>query len=593
MAATRWTLLLGAIALGCVRTFPQHVADDDRGVHVYAVEPGPTGEAGVPLEAPAEQLPSAGLTLVAQWGDDRGLYDAVMQRGPSLPNGRHVLFNASSLLVVDTTTGAPLRRLRWAANVRRVAVDPAGRFVATLDARGAVALGELDGDGPAPLAVAPRAAAARVVSQDEAPASPRFDSVSTVPWRGGDADRHWPTARVAERLFFSRDGARLVGVESVWDVATRRPLLPLREGEALLAVDASARRAAVATLAVRTTTGSPGSQCGFVPTSSELVVAAAEERDLVGDGAPRPLTGAPIDGPVADFDEPGGVHPDVVAMHPVGPLALSAQGDVAVAVGDRAWWIGPRGARALMWPRRVRSVRSLAFTPHGLAAQADFDGGSRTIVAVALFGRDGRTRQALSGGSSFAPDAAGRVVVRDEGWSLWDLGTMERVRALPDPGALRLSAVDQASSAAAGAVVLRDELPQAHALLVSDGDRWRRVEVAGDGSVRRWSVSPDGGHAALYDARGLRVVDLRDGRVRWQREQPAELRAMTLAGERLYVGDERGAVEVLSLDGAVVARLDLSARFDHATALAASPDGATVAVGTARSRVFVFRAGGR
>jgi hypothetical protein len=237
---------------GCVRAFPRHVADDDRGAHVYAVDPGEPGEPSEGLVVASEAIPAEGLTLLAQWGDDRGRYEATMQRGPELPGGRRVLWDAAGLLVVDAA-GAPLRRLRWPtvradAPIRRVAVDPAGRLVAALDARGTVILGGLDGAGLAPLVVAPRTPATPAVAPGERPEHPSFDYASTEPWRGGEADQRWPSARVAGRLFFSRDGARLVGGESVWDVATRRPLLALREGDGVLAVDADASRAAVASL---------------------------------------------------------------------------------------------------------------------------------------------------------------------------------------------------------------------------------------------------------------------------------------------------------------------------------------------------------
>ncbi|TAK20333.1 MAG: hypothetical protein EPO40_31455 [Myxococcaceae bacterium] len=591
-------LLALVAAIGCVRTFPQRFAADDHGAHVYTVAPAPPGATGDGLGAARTVLPVEGLTLVAEWGDDRGRYDAPMHRGPELPGHRHVVWNASSLLVVDTATGSPLRRLRWpapqpGAHIARVAVDPAGRLVAALDARGGVTLGALDGADLAPLDAAPREAASPVVAPPDAPDPPRFDHVSTEAWRGGDADGRWPSARVAQRLYFSRDGSRLVGAESIWDVATRRPLLALREGEALLSVDADAARAAVASLAVRTSVGSPGSQCGFVPVSRALVVASLESRDLLGAAAPQRLPTPPsLDGPVPGFDEPPGEAPSMVAWLPIAQLALSVDGELAVAMGDRAWWVGSREARALSWPRPVRSVRALAFTPHGIAAQAMIDAGARMIVATALYGRDGRTRRALAGAQGFAPDRAGRMVLRDGDWSLWDLHAMERTRSLPDPGALNLGAIDQARLSDDGTAVLREERGGAHVFLVGGGDGWRRVEVAAAGaSLWRWALSPDGRHVALHEPHRLRVVDLRDGRVRWQREYPGEATVAVFAGDRLYVGDDGGRVSAHSLDGAEVAHVELAGRFDHATAVAVSPDGATLAVGTARSRVFVFAVG--
>jgi hypothetical protein len=466
-----------------------------------------------------------------------------MQRGPELPGGRRVLWDAAGLLVVDAG-GAPLRRLRWPAvradaPIRRVAVDPAGRLVAALDARGTVTLGGLDGAGLAPLVVAPRTPATPAVASGERPEHPSFDYASTEPWRGGEADQRWPSARDAGRLFFSRDGARLVGGESVWDVATRRPLLALREGDGVLAVDADASRAAVASLGVRTEVGSPGSQCGFVPTSHTLVALAVEARDLVAGAPPQPLPAVAPDDPVPGFDEPAAPAVEVIAALPVDHVALSANGDVAVAVGDRAWWAGLGDARALVWPRPISSVRALVFTAQGLAAQAAFDAGARMVAATALYGRDGRTLRALSGGQQFDPAADGRMVVRDEAWEVWDLRAMERVRALPDPGPLNISALDQARLSGAGVAVVREE-------------------------------------------RG-------DVRVAWQREFPGEATATAFAGDRLYVADDRGRVSGHSADGAEVAHADLAGRFDHATALAVTPDGSTLAVGTARSRVFVFR----
>ncbi|MBK6535543.1 MAG: PQQ-binding-like beta-propeller repeat protein [Deltaproteobacteria bacterium] len=591
-------LLALVAAIGCVRVFPQHFAADDHGAHVYSVAPAPPGATGEGLGTARSLIPAEGLTLVAEWGDDRGRYDAPMHRGPSLPGDRHVVWNASSLLVVDTATGSPLRRLRWpspqpGAHIARVAVDPAGRLVAALDARGGVILGTLDGADLAPLVAAHREAASPVVASAAAPDPPHFDHVSTEAWRGGDADGRWPSARVSQRLFFSRDGSRLVGAESIWDVATRRPLLALREGEALLAVDADATRAAVAVLGVRTSVGTPGSQCGFVPVSRALVVTALESRDLLGGTAPQPLPTPPsLDGPALGFDEPQGEAPSTVASLPVEPLAVSTDGELAVAMGDRAWWVGTREARALSWPRPVRSVRALTFTPHGIAAQSMIDAGARMIVATALYGRDGRTLRALAGAQGFAPDRAGRMVLRDGDWSLWDLHSMERVRSLPDPGALNLGAIDQARLSDEGVAVLREARGGAHVFLVGEGDGWRRVEVAAAGaSLWRWALSPDGHHVALHEPHRLRVVDLRDGRVRWQREYPGEATAAVFAGDRLYVGDDRGRVSAHSPDGTEVAHVELAGRFDHATALAVSPDGATLAIGTARSRVFVFAVG--
>ena len=184
-------LLSLVAAVGCVRVFPQRIADDDRGAHVYLVAPSPPGEVGEGLGAAREVIPSEGLTLVAQWGDDRGRYDAPMQRGPALPGHRHVVWNASSLLIVDTATGAPMRRLRWpslppGASIQRVAVDPAGRFVAGLDARGGVALGALDGDELASLGAPPREAASPRVARVDAPEQPRVDNLANEAGRGGD-----------------------------------------------------------------------------------------------------------------------------------------------------------------------------------------------------------------------------------------------------------------------------------------------------------------------------------------------------------------------------------------------------------------------
>jgi hypothetical protein len=595
-AVKRSRALLSLLAaVGCARVFPQRIADDDRGAHVYSVAPSPPGETSEGLGAAREVIPSEGLTLVAQWGDDRGRYDAPMQRGPSLPGQRHLVWNASSLLVVDSATGAPLRRLRWpspppGASIQRVAVDPAGRFVAGLDAHGGVTLGALDGDELAPLVAPPREAASPPVAPAATPALPHFDYVSIEAWRGGDADRGWPSSRAAQRLFFSRDGSRLVGAESVWDVATRRPLLTLRVGEALLAVDSDVSRAAVASLALRVAVGAPGSQCGFVPVMRSLVIAALESRDLLGASAPRPLPTPPsLDAAVPGFDEPWSEAPTRIASRPVEQLALAANGDVAVAMGDRAWWVAAREARALSWPRPIHSVRALSFTPHGIAAQAIFEAGARMIAATALYGRDGRTGRALAGAEGFAPDPSGRMVLHDGDWALWDLHSMERVRSLPDPGALNLSAIDQVRLSDAGVAVLRDERGGAHVFLVGEGEGWRRVVVPAAGaSLWRWELSPDGHRVALHEPHRLRVVDLSDGRVRWQREYPGEATVAVFAGDRLYVGDDRGRVSAHSGDGTEVAHVELAGRFDHATALAVSPDGATLAVGTARSRVFVF-----
>lgn len=580
---------------GCVRAFPQRVDDDDLGAHVYAVGPVAPGAAGEALEPAREALPSAGLTLAAEWGDDRGRYDAHRLRGPALPGGRHVLWNTTSWLVVDTATGAPLQRAYWPAappgvTLQRVAVDPAGRRIAAIDNHGAVTLGGLDGADLAPLAVAPRAAPAPVTAPAVEPPPSRYDSVTTEPWGGGEVDGRGLPERVTRRLFFSPDGARLVGGESVWDVATRRPLLALARGEALLGVDAGVTRAAVARLAVRTEVGSPGSQCGYIPVSRSLTVAAAESRDLLGDADPQSLPAVSLEAAVPGFDEPAVEAPARVDALPVDHVALAADGDLAVAQRQRAWWVGRRDARALAWPRDPRSVAALVFTAQGLAAQAVFDAGSRGVQATSLYGRGGSTRRALVGAMEFAPNRAGLMVVRDDGWSVWDVHRMERARGLPDPGRLNLSASDQALLSESGAAVLRDERDGAHVFLVAAGDGWRRVAVPADGSsMWRWTLAPDGAHVAMHESHRLRVVDLRDGRVRWRRAFPGEATASVFAGDRVYVADDRGRVGAFSLDGAELGHADLSARFDHATALAASPDGAALAVGTARSRVFVFR----
>ncbi|MDB4932097.1 MAG: hypothetical protein JWM10_4581, partial [Myxococcaceae bacterium] len=345
-------------------------------------------------------------------------------------------------------------------------------------------------------------------------------------------------------------------------------------------------------LGVRTTVGSPGSQCGFVPTSRAVVVTALEARDLRGGAPAQRLAALPLQDAVPGFDEPAAEASLVVAARPVEHVAIAADGDVAASVGEHAWWIDARGARALAWPRPASSVRALAFTPHGLAAQAQFDAGARMLPATALFGRDGRTRSALGGAQEFAPDGAARVVVRDETWALWDLRAMERVRALPDPGALNLSASDQARVTDAGVVVLREERGGAHVFLVAEGEGWRRVEVAAGGaSLWRWALAPDGRHVALHEPHRLRVVELHDGRVRWERGFAGDATATAFAGDRIFVADDRGGVSGHSVDGVQFARVDLAGRFDHATALAVSPDGAALAVGTARGRVFVFRVG--
>jgi hypothetical protein len=591
--------VVGALVLaGCTRAFPTRLAEDDRGARVYAVGPGAPGATGPGLAAAHETLPSQGLTLVAAWGDDRDRFEDHVRRGPSLPGGRHVVFNGAFFLVVDDATGAPRAMVRWPerlpdAPVERVAVDAAGRRIAALDQRGRVMLGTLDGADLAVISPAARTPAAAVADAPRSEPEQRFDSVTVAPWRGAGVDEPWSSVQVAQRLFFSPDGSRLAGRESAWDVAARRPLLALTAGEALLAVDAGVTRAAVAALGVRTSVGSPGSQCGFVPVMRSVVVTALEARDLTGPSPARRLAVTSLRDVVPGFDEPAAEPQLNIAARPVAAVAIGPGGDVAVALGGEAWWIDDRGARALVWPRPTSQVRALALTPHGLAAQAYFDVGARMLPATALFGRDGRTRSALGGAQEFAPDAAARLVVRDgEGWALWDLRAMERVRALPDPRALNLSASDQARVTDAGGVVLREERGGAHVFLVAEGEGWRRVEVpAGGASLWRWTLAPDGRHVALHEPHRLRVVDLRDGRVRWERGFTGDATATAFAGDRIYVADDRGGVSGHSPDGAQVARVDLAGRFDHATALAVSPDGAALAVGTARGRVFVFRAG--
>lgn len=589
-SAHAWVLL---VLVGCTRTLPAYFTDDDRHARVYRApgrEPGPPAS---PLAPPREALPTRGLSLVAEWGDDRQRYDDRYHDGPTLTDRRRVLWSATALLLVDSD-GAPNRLARWSLPTdvwpSRIAVDPRGRWIAVLDTRGGYHVGALGGGELAALAPAPRAPSAA-----DTPATavePRVDVAgsSTRPWHGGSGETSWPPARISERLFFSPDGERLVGGESVWEVATRRPLLTLAVDEALLGVDADLTRAAVARLVERTEHGRPGSQCGFIPTWHSLVVTHAESRDLRASAPPRELTVSSWQEAVPGFDEPPAVRDALLPYHPVTQVAVDAGGPVAVAIGGNAWRLTERGAAPLGWPRAMREVHGMTFAAGGLVVQSTLDAAGRYTPASGLYRADGAADRLLAGGLQGPPSRDGLAVLDDEGWSVWDLVHLHRVRELPDPGRLNLSSIEQGRLSDAGVAVLREETSRDFVFLVEQGEAWRRVAVPKQGrSFGRWWLAPDGRHVAMWITGHLALLDLADGRVRWEGEVAGQDVSVALANDRVWVGDLHG-VRGLSLDGEELARVDLDGRFDRPTALALGRDGATLAVGTARSRVFVFRA---
>lgn len=555
-----WLVVAWGAVVACALVHTSSLDANDRSVRVIELAAAPVWSPGTPYTSARTTLTLSGAALVAAWGDDRGLLAEVVHRGPTLPDHRAIGWSTTGVWVVDTATGQPVQRVRWPSTMTErhqpayVAVDPTGRWIAAGDDFGDVTLGGLDGSDFAPL------------TRDAARAS-----------------------HVPRRLFFSPDGARLATSDGVWETTTRRALVPLRADQELVAVDPTCTRAVATTVVDRLRTEGPGSGCGFVRTFHDVFVTAAEALDLTAGTATALPLGA-VSETVTGLHPPTLPTDEVVAMHPVDDVDLDARGDLAVVDANGAWQIGDREARRVALAPPMHAPTALHFTDDGLVARAANDGSARTItVTVPLVG-DGR--RALVDGIQSRPNRHGAVVVRDSdrGWSLWDLRGMTRVRALPDTGPLGLDANDQALVSEDGDVVLRDEAPGQHVFLVAEGSRWRRVTVpAAQPPVWMWELARDGRHVAFVDGATMRVVALRDGRVRADVPVEGNWDTLALSDERVAVGDDRGRVRVLDLDGVERARIDLSGRFDHATAMAFRPDGGALAVGTARGRVFVFR----
>jgi len=583
-------------ALACTPVLPARFEPDFRGVRVFRVAPVAPGLSGAALALGYTPLAARGLSLAWEWGDDAGRFDGAAHPGPTLSGDRRLVWTEQMCLVVDTSTAQPVRGFRWpealagAGGPRVIALDAGERWIAVATHQGAVWLGGFDGTGFAQLAPA-----LRLATPDDLPlegAEPAgYDTVAFRPWRAEAAHgAEGVIERGRQRLFFSPDGARLAGGMDIWDVATRRPSLVLRADEAVLSVDAGVEHVTVAQLAIRTETGRPGSQCGFIPVTHTVVARAVEERTVDGTAAPRLLPSRALDDPGVRGQAPAATDASTQAPMPVTAVDVDVRGEVAVVIGRRAWRVSAQGARELRWPTRG-SIRRAAFVPGGVALQGALEGGARVVQTTAVFDGEGRARRALAGGIPSALNRVGRMVVRDDaGWSVWDATLMERLRALPDPGRLHLGALEQARVTDAGLAVLWEEEPGAHVFLVVEGRAWRRVRVTAlSPTLCGWSLAPDGQRVALHEPHTFRVVDLRDGRERFRHVIEGEPVASALLGDRVYLADDRGTVREFTHDGELRAQVDLSGRFDRATALALSPDGGYLAVGSARSRVFVFR----
>lgn len=538
--------------LGCARGVPGGDAHE-RHVRVIELQGSPTEGTGGPCTAGRTALPAAGLSLVAEWGDDRGRLAETAWQGPTLPDHRALLWSRASVWVVDTASGQPVRGFRWPASMagapERVAVDPAGTSVAAIDASGRVTLGRLDGTSFAALTP--------------------------------DARRGAATPR---RLFFSPDSARLAGGDGVWEVSTRRPLITLRDDQELVAVDPSVTRATVTTFVVQTETVGPGSQCGFIQTIHHRVVTGAESLDLLA-GTRAAISREEA----AALRRPADEADTILAAHPVSDVDLDTGVDLAVVVDGHAWRANAREGRSLTLALPLRDPTALRFTDGGLVARARFQLPTRTLAATAPLTAGGR--RALVDGIQSPPNRAGIAVVRDGdgAWALWDVHRMTRVRSLPDPGRMQLGAADQAMVGDEGTVLVRDVAPGRHVFLVADGATWRRVAVPARRSMLvTWSMARDGRHVAFVDGATARVVDLRDGHVRADFPVAGASPALALGDERIALGDDRGLVRVLDLDGVERGRVDLAARFDRPTAMAFRRDGHALAVGTARGRVYVL-----
>lgn len=555
-----WLVVAWAVVAGCARTHVRSVDANRRCVRVVELAEAWVPSPGAPYTAGRTSLTVSGATLVAEWGDDRGRLADAARRGPALSGHRAIFWSHTSMWIVDTATEQPLQGFRWPAAMtgrgapEHLVVDPSERWVAAEDASGVVTLGPIDGSAFAALPQDPQA-----------------------------------SARSPRRLHVSPDGARLAGRAGVWEVSSRRALVALRSDQALLTVDPSVARAVVTTVTARETTEGPGRGCGLVRTAREEVVTSAAMHDLTA-GTSSPLPLGAVSETVTSLRPPVLAANEFVAGHPVRDVDLGAHDDLAVVDDDGAWRIDAREARRVALAPPTRRVSALRFTDDGLMARAAIDGAVRTIVATVSLG--GGAGRALVDGIQSMPNRAGVVVVRDDdrAWSLWDLRRVTRVRALPDPGRLGLEALDQAMVGDDGSVVLRDEAPGQHAFLVGDGAGWRRVSVAAaQPMIAQWALRRDARHVAYVDGQRVNVVDLRDGRVWLRAEADGGCDALAMGDGRVAIGDGRGRVRVLDLDGVERARIDLSGRFDRATALAFRPDGGALAVGTARGRVFVFR----
>jgi WD40 repeat protein len=268
-------------------------------------------------------------------------------------------------------------------------------------------------------------------------------------------------------------------------------------------------------------------------------------------------------------------------------LALTPDGKQAVTGGDdgfsRVWEVAT-GAEQARWP--ASQVISTTFLPdgrrvlvadgHGLTKLSDVVTGApvwsipaRAPRAPAQLSPDG-SRIATIGatdGLSLFEAATGRPL-----WSVPRRATGERVLAFTPDGRFLLS---------------QDEKLRLGLWSAADGRFVRRL---GDRQNLGQVVPSADGKRALAAGNGLYVLDLVTGKVlrTLEKDWNGPI-ALTPDGSAVFTGEQDRTVRLRRLDdGADLGRIDLGGSRDRARALAVSPDGARLFVGTERGVVLVF-----
>jgi hypothetical protein len=544
-----------------------------------------------------------GMRIIAAYGDDTWRLGGPGRIRFGAAGGGYIpTWDDRWIYVVDESRGQPVAAVALSGRrITAAAVDASGTRVAALVDDGSALYWPTFAAVPVPLVPVPVATAA-----EDSGYVPAKDS------RGEDA---WALERAARRLSFSPAGDRLLAGMHLWDLSSRRDLLPLRRDEIVL--DATHHAALVARIGVETVHGEPGGQCDFEPVDHRLTLAALELRAVDEPPLRSPRHGAiPSDASVAQrrvwlgnssglittdrADVPTVPAPPVSTPRP--PRALHggiASLDVAddgrlVFVENRVGWLLDEGvATALRVPddrADITRFGSVSLGGRGIYAVVVEDQPGRRPSALYAMDVAGAARVRVAGRAEHVSRAGRAVIGRGDRFEEWDLSGAPGHRAV-DFRPRNLSTNDQGRSAGRGRVVLRDTEPSSSIVEVRDpGAAPRRLGIDGAYSSL-WAVAEDGSAVAAMagerPSAGLYVLSLDDGHVLLH-EPPApgtEIVALAVSAQVIAAADTRGIVRVWRRGRA--ADIDLAGRYDMATALAISPDQALLAIGTGRGRIYV------